>query len=187
MRVITIRNYLKDVDMAMVIYFLFILFLFLSISCYDSKIKHPDGNGGGYVYTKLGAFIYGPWEYDSSIGNVAVFSDSTEVYSKRYIPEEIEKNLIFELQENKTVVCWMKHDSTVQFKGNWSFDENDSLLRIDFGLVNLPAMKRKYVNLDLDLLSLQRVVLFDSIYNGQKKLLTKVITTNFRHPWYNHI
>ncbi|MES1222781.1 MAG: hypothetical protein ABUT20_45235 [Bacteroidota bacterium] len=152
---------------------------------------------------------------DSYRHNVAIYIDDKEISSIGQPCTEIEKELIFELQRDGSLKYWFKKDYERQLthqdsvlekegiirgthfrpgvdqikkmytKGSWQANFNDSTLIIRFGDSNLPELNGRYSKLGSGFMNFQRVSFFDSVYNGQKVKLKKVITTYYEHPWNN--
>lgn len=147
--------------------------------------------------------------------NVEIFLDDKVISSKGQPYMEIEQQLVFELQKNGSLKYWFKKDyerhptpedsmyeqqgitRTTHFrpdvdhiekiytKGGWQTNFNDSALNIHFDDNSLPPLIGRYSELGSGHMSFQRTSFFDSVYNGQKVTLKKVLTTYYEHPWNN--
>jgi len=76
----------------------------------------------------------------------------------------------------------------VYHSGTWQANFRDSSLTIDFGKEGngIPALIGKYKNLGSTYFDFKKISYFDSTYLGEKKILKKVVTTHYNHPWIHN-
>ena len=147
--------------------------------------------------------------------NAAIYFGDTEISSLKQLYNEVEKEFVFEMQRDGSLKYWFKKDyehhataednayekkhiamathyrpgvdqiKKIYTKGNWQVNFKDSTLIIQFDDGNLPQLNGRYSDLGSGFMSFQRISFFDSLYNGQKVKLKKVLTTYYEHPWNN--
>jgi len=208
-------------------YFLFIIAITLQIvACktsntkqtgreYDPELETPDiddaGMSHGYNLTKLGCFVYRPWQYDltnDSLYNMRVTLQDSEIYSKGYKYSSEEGTLFFLLTKDNSLKYWIKDDYTLSnvdtlkggiiikhnipfdrtkvknmYSGNWKFNQTDSSFIFNFNDSKkpLPNIQGKYIQLDNSLMSYQNSFYFDSTIDGNLIKLKKIITKYLTH------
>ena len=171
---------------------------------YDSELMKPDGHGGGYILTPLGCLINGPWQlFNSPVAgyNSKLFLNDSEISSKGYPYDEIQKDLVFELHKNRTITYWLKSENglmdtikqneikvirrqsyeqdnlkKVYTKGYWEVNFDDSSLLLHFEEKDIPELRFKYSNLGNGHVDFHQIIFFDSVYNGRKVKFKKVNT-----------
>ncbi|HRH51485.1 MAG TPA: hypothetical protein PLP23_22230 [Panacibacter sp.] len=177
---------------------------------YDPELMIPDGHGSGYNLTSLGCLRNGPWEVDqySNRFNETIFLNGKEISSKGYPYTALQKDLVFDLEKGGNISFWLKseigsttdtvinkrdtivtgrpHNETqlnkVYTTGFWKANFNDSTLLLNFG-TRLPEIKFRYSHLGSSSADFQKIYFFDSVYNGERVTLKKVITVHYEHPY----
>lgn len=186
---------------------LLIIFLNSCGQSYDPELMQPDGNHSGYILTTLGRLVNGPWQLTNSRTdgfNTTLFLNDSEISSKGYPYNEIQKDLVFELHKNRTITYWLKSENGTQdtstqneiraiirqspeqdnlikvyTKGYWKANFTDSTVLIHFDEKDLPELRFKYFNLGNGYVNFQESSFIDSVYNGKKVTLKKVNTMHY--------
>lgn len=175
---------------------------------YDHDLMNPDGHHGGYNLTPLGRLVNGPWtvdEFSMDSFNTTLFLNDSEVSSKASPYTEIQKDLVFELHKNGTIIYWLKseigstvdtnvHEETttitqkhlsseqlnkVYTTGYWKANFIDSSVFIHFENKKVSDLHFKFLHLNSSSADFQQTSFFDSLYNGNKVTMKKVNTLHY--------
>lgn len=168
-----------------------IIFFQFCTQNYDKDLMNPDGYGGGYNLTILGCLVAGPWHIDpkNSGYNTSLYINGQLVSSKGVGFNNAEKDLVFKLNKDGSIVYWFKSENLnkedkkntqkkIKFyeKGYWKLNKEDSTFSIYFQELKNPICNFKYADLGSSYAYLQQISYYDSVCNN-KKVKVKMVNS----------